>query len=758
MTDYNSSEFIQSANQELQNLHREPLSIEEYVDLLFEDPSLASHSAKYILEAIEFEGTRTVIENGEEMERYVFFDDPHNDSENAILGNTKELNEFVETIRVIASSTGKHEKIIWVSGPTATGKSELKRCLVSGLKAYSKTPDGQRYTLEWNTRQGTNFDPMYANDPNKDNDENWFESPVQTHPLAIFPEDTYEEVIKTLNAQKLGGFPITKPTRLDPASKQFFDDLVKEYKSKNRDHIFEQIIQDNNVRVSNYIVDIGKGIGILHSEDSGEPKQKLAGVWLSHEGLADSGLRDPLKYSYDGVLSQGNGGLTVIEDAASHPDLLTSLLNIMDEKEIKLDQRIRMPIDTVFLIISNPDLKRFLDQQQELEEADPMKALKRRMEKHEFRYLTTYGLESELLKKELSRDKDFSLTDSDPTPSASVQIDTYNTDNVQAKELAPHTLESAALFDVLTRLTLDGIPDNEKHDFSLIDKATIFEKGYLQRDETRYELEDTDFEFSPEDGRSGVPVTFTRDVLSELIMGDKDAPIEHKYESVLLPQDIITEIQQQLPESPLFTDSNTEEYSNKANLVTEYIFEQQKSDFLQASMKEAQASEELIEEYTEHVFAWGEGTEEVDFTGEVIKPDPLEMKIFETDHLGIFDDSDYFSSNKPRSKVKEFRRNRVINPINRRAWFNRTDDFRPGDLRISEINVFDSLLSEYTITDLQREFPDLNPNEWESPKDGSETAEVKQMVIENMQEQGYSKKSAELTAQLVIDKVSDQWD
>ena len=137
MTD-ETNNYISRANEVVDDEYDEPLSIAEFVEHVIENPRSASHSAKYILNAIEAAGTRTVIERGEEKERYRFFDDPWNDGEHAVLGNTEMLNEFVDTLRTIASGRGKDEKLVWINGPTATGKSELKRCIINGLREYSK--------------------------------------------------------------------------------------------------------------------------------------------------------------------------------------------------------------------------------------------------------------------------------------------------------------------------------------------------------------------------------------------------------------------------------------------------------------------------------------------------------------------------------------------------------------------------------------------------------------------------------------------
>lgn len=48
-----SREFIDEADQELTETYEEPMSLEEYVDHVLEQPQHASHASKYLLEAIE---------------------------------------------------------------------------------------------------------------------------------------------------------------------------------------------------------------------------------------------------------------------------------------------------------------------------------------------------------------------------------------------------------------------------------------------------------------------------------------------------------------------------------------------------------------------------------------------------------------------------------------------------------------------------------------------------------------------------------
>src|SRR6056297_2393757 len=209
-------EYIDRADDSLDATYEEPMALGDYVDTVLETPQVAAHASKYLLDAIEDAGTRMVIEEGEEKERYRFFDDPYNDGEHAILGNTEVLNAFVDDLRSIAAGRGKDEKIIWLEGPTATGKSELKRCLINGLREYSKTPEGRRYTVEWNVAGagGTATSMTYGNAAIEDEDD-WYESPVQAHPLTVFPDDVRADLLGEVNERLDDHIPIRVDGELD---------------------------------------------------------------------------------------------------------------------------------------------------------------------------------------------------------------------------------------------------------------------------------------------------------------------------------------------------------------------------------------------------------------------------------------------------------------------------------------------------------------------------------------------------------------
>ncbi|AHF99262.1 prkA-type serine/threonine protein kinase [Halostagnicola larsenii XH-48] len=756
------NDYVREADRALEETYEEPMSLGTYVDRIFANPTIASHASKYLLEAIEAAGTRTVVEEGEEKQRYRFFDDPHNDGEHAILGNTEVLNSFVDDLRSIAAGRAKDEKIVWFEGPTATGKSELKRCLVNGLREYSKTPEGRRYTVEWNVTTAADSRGLsYGGDPTAGDEEHWYESPVQAHPLSVFPEAVREELLAELNGRLEDHVPIHVDSQLDPFSREAYEYLEERYRRKGEESLFSAITDENHLRVKNYVVDVGQGVGVLHSEDDGPPKERLVGSWMHGmlQELDSRGRKNPQAFSYDGVISQGNGVLTVVEDAAQHADLLQKLLNVPDEQSVKLDKGIGMDVDTQMVIISNPDLEAQLNQHADRNGMDPLKALKRRLDKHQFGYLTNLSLETELIRRELTNETSIWEADDYDELEAKIRKPVSVTvrdseGETTTREFAPHAIEAAALYAVVTRLDEENLPAG----LDLVEKALLFDRGYLQEGDTRRTKEDFEFNGDGHDGEHGVPVTYTRDRLAELLQADRDRHhAELPVEDVIMPRDVLNAMADGLAEAPVFSTGERSEFENRIVPVKNYIYDQQESDIIEAIMHDKRVDEETVAEYVEHVYAWETDQPLYNDRGEEVEPDALKMKLFEVEHLGRFSEEAY-QGNQPRESVVQFRREKVITALNRHAWDHRDEDFAVEDVDLTAIPVINSVLESHDWDDVERTFEDFDPRQWDDPPSGTETEAVKDRTIETMVDRfGYSEASAELTSRHIMGQVSYRW-
>ena len=772
MTDTTDGEtFRRAADERLQQAYDSPMSLDEYVDRVLTNPIAAASGPRYLLAAIESQGTRTVEERGEMLDRYRFFDDPFNDGEHAVLGNTAALNAFVDDLRAAAAGRGNDEKIVWIDGPTATGKSEFKRCLVNGLREFSKTDEGRRYTVEWNVT-GTAGSARSLSYGSGGDATAWYRSPVQIQPLAVFPAAIRTEIAAAVSDET--AYPIAADVDLDPFSREAYDYLESTYREEGRRDLFSAVTDRDHLRVTSYVVDVGQGIGVLHAEDDGSPKERLVGSWMSGmlRELDSRGRKNPQAFSYDGVLSQGNGVATIVEDASQHADLLQRLLNVPDENRVKLDKGIGMDVDTQLIVISNPDLDAELDRHAEKDGADPLKALKRRLTRHEFRYLTDRGLEAGLLRREItgqtgvpgatvaesaatSRLGGVTTADQQGEPPDHVRQavrTTVRDDDGQTRqrELAPHAVGAAALYAVITRLEADDLPG----DIDLIEKARLYETGELRRDDEVITADEVSF--GGDDGRTGIPVTYTRDVVADLLSEESDrAHPDLPVERVVMPHDVLDAMVDRLADAPVFSRGEIKEFESRHTAVAERVREHQQTDVIDAALAAETVSTETVAEYVEHVYAW-DADEPVETDRGQESPDGLAMKVFETETLGRFEEDDYRGT-EPTEVVAEFRREQVIRALTRYAWRNRGDEFSVDDVDLDEIPELQTVLTTNDLADLKRRFPELDPGEWADPPADTETASVKTETIERMVEQGYSRASAELTSRAVMRELREAW-
>jgi non-specific serine/threonine protein kinase len=472
--------------------------------------------------------------------------------------------------------------------------------------------------------------------------------------------------------------------------------------------------------------------------------------------LDSRGRKNPQAFSYDGVLSQGNSLLTIVEDAAQHADLLQKLLNVPDEGHVKLDKGIGMDIDTQLVIISNPDLDAELDKYADRNGRDPLKALKRRLNKHEFRYLTNYSLEAELIRRELTNETSVWDSESDEEVVDRIRegivIEVRDSaGELTDRELAPHAVEAAALYSVVSRL--DG--EDLSAGLDLVDKALLYDQGYLQQGDERVGADAFDF-VGTGDGTHGIPVTYTRDVIADLLHEDTGRRHESlPVERVITSMDILDAMASGLADAPVFSRAETTEYESRLAIVKDHIYTLQETDVLDALLAEKGVEAETVEEYIEHVYAWA-SDDQLETEHGPVDPDPLLMRLFETEHLGRFRVDDY-EGNEPNEAVEEFRRERVISALNRYAWENRDADFSITDVDFSDIPVIRAVLDTHDWDDVRRLFPDLDPSQWADPPANTDTEEIKARTIDHMTENGYTPASAELVSRDVMREVSYQW-
>jgi len=710
-------ETVQQANEEIASQEEEPKSLEEFLEVAEERPSAVSQSVQYLLDAIESCGTRNAIERGEEKERWCFFDDPYGDGEHAILGNTDELNDFVDEVRRMATEAGENNKIFWIKGPTATGKSELKRCIVNGLKGYSRTEEGKRYTVEWNIRTSSSRHGMTYNTP--DTAADWYRSPVGMNPISVLPESTREEFVERLTERDEELTPIE--AGMDPFSREVFEHLKREYSEDGVDNLFEKITDEQHFRVVRRKMEESDGIGILHAEDGGSEKERLVGSWMPEilKEFQSRGRKNAQAFTYDGALSQGFGGVTIVEDARQHIDIIQKLLNIPEENSVKLDRKIQMDVDTVLILVSNPDLAAEIKQYAEEGQEDPFRALRRRMSRYDLCYLTSVSLEANLLHR-LLLDSDELWYGDDVWEEVRKPVEVYGC------RFEPHSIEVAALYNVLTRIdsgTLGGLTD--------IEKALTFERGFHEDGAERKDIKSLNIR-SDTEGNTGVPVTHTLDSLVNVAQDNEHA----------MANDVVEAMKQSIDGASVFSKSEAMHHQKYAVDVDDYAVNKYEEDTIDAMLMDVRVTEEEIEEYVDSLIAWEEGDED--------EYDPYELKDFEIENFAALD-KDYKSGAEPTDEVKEIREKEIINPVSS-AYYETAEggEFNPENTDLEKIDTFDILLNSNEWRDVERHYENVDFEQWESPPSNTETEELKQKTVNNMQDMGYSETGAEKASSIAI--------
>jgi len=64
--------FRRAADEQLQQAYDSPMGLEAYIDRVLTNPTAAASGPRYLLAAIESQGTRTVWERGEGLDRTGF--------------------------------------------------------------------------------------------------------------------------------------------------------------------------------------------------------------------------------------------------------------------------------------------------------------------------------------------------------------------------------------------------------------------------------------------------------------------------------------------------------------------------------------------------------------------------------------------------------------------------------------------------------------------------------------------------------------
>ncbi len=640
-------------------------SFEDYLDLVRKNPRVARTAHERIYDMILAQGTEEYVDNKKKVVHFRFFDDETHDGADAIFGLDIPLMKFVNVLKAAAMRYGTEKRIILLHGPVGSSKSTIVRLLKKGLEDYSRTPQGALYTYDWvlppDLRHLTAGQEV-------------FPSPMHEEPLKLIPSAWREQAITDLGLEKDGFRPYVRGD-LNPACRYIFNELIKHYRGD-----WGKVIQ--HVRIRRLLVSEQDRVGIGTFQPKDEKNQdatELTGE-INYRRIAEYGSdSDPRAFNFDGEFNVANRGvIEFVEILKLDVAFLYDLLGATQEQRIKPKKFAQTDIDEVIIGHTNEA------EYQRLLENRFMEALRDRTVKIDIPYITKLSEEIKIYAKD------------------------YNPKKVRGRFIAPHTLEMAAMWAVLTRLE-----EPKKHQLTLLQKLKLYDgktlPGYTQ--DTVKELRKE----AKREGMDGISPRYVQDKIANCLVSDQG-------QSSINPFMVMNELESGLRNHSLIT--NEEDRKRFADLLA--VVKQEYEDIVKNEVQRAISADEdaiarLCANYIDNVKAYTQREKVKNpYTGQDEEPDERLMRSIET-KIDI-----------PESRKDDFRRE-IMNYIGALAIEGKQFDFRTNErlYKALELKLFEDQKDSIKLTSLVSNVVD---------KEAQEKIEVvKQRLIRNY---GYDEVSA----------------
>jgi serine protein kinase len=250
------------------------------------------------------------------------------------------------------------------------------------------------------------------------------------------PSDVRERVLDMLNPNLPPERRIVVEGEMCPACRQHYKELTLRYGGD-----WTKIIQ--HVRVNRLILSEKDRVGIGTFQPKDEKNQdstELTGD-INYRKIAEYGSdSDPRAFNFDGEFNIANRGMVeFIEVLKLDVAFLYDLLGASQEHKIKPKKFAQTDIDEVIIGHTNePEYRK-------LQNNEFMEALRDRTVKIDIPYITRLNEEIKIYLKD------------------------YNPARIRGKHIAPHTIEMAAMWAVLTRLE-----EPKKADLTLLQKLKLY--------------------------------------------------------------------------------------------------------------------------------------------------------------------------------------------------------------------------------------------------------------------------------------------
>ena len=523
-------------------------SLQDYINLVTENPYIARNSFQRVHDMIMSFGTSTYTEYKKEITRYHFFDDPLNNGKDAIFGTDVHLMKFVNFFKSAAQGYGTEKRVLLLHGPVGSAKSSISRLLKKGLEHYSKTDEGAMYTYEWIDDEPTE---ILGGDTH-------FPSPMHEDPLKLIPMEVRSKLLQELNAKVDTVYKLKIKGEVNPACRYILGKYMEKY-----DGDWNKVM--SHIRVKRLILSEKDRIGIGTFQPKDEKNQdstELTGD-INYRKIALYGSdSDPRAFNFDGEFNISNRGIVeFIEMLKLDVAFLYDLLGASQEQSIKPKKFAQTDIDEVILGHTNePEYRK-------LQSNEFMEALRDRTVKIDVPYITRLDQEVKIYKKD------------------------FNSETIPHMHIAPHTIDMASMWSILTRLE-----EPKKADLTRLQKLKLYNgktlPGYNEDNVKELRKE------AVREGLDGISPRYIQDKISNALVKNANA-------GCLNPFMIFNELESGLKHHTLISSPEAMDQYREMLVVTRQEYEDiVKNDVQKAISVDESAIQTLCTNYIDNVKAY----------------------------------------------------------------------------------------------------------------------------------------------------------
>ena len=550
----------------------------EYLEIVAAEPSVARNAFQRVYDMVLSYGSERTTQFKQEVVKYKFFSDPSDRGADAIFGLERPLMQLVDFFRSASQGYGTERRILLLHGPVGSSKSTIARLIKKGIEHYSRTEAGRLYTFAWTLPKEMSGESAEG--------ETHVDCPMHEEPLLLIPPDARKDVLAALNDTLPEDRKIRLHGEVCPFCRRVMADLMDHYEGdwgRVMEHVtVKRLVLSEKDRL---------GIGTFQPKDEkNQDSTELTGD-INYRKIAEYGSdSDPRAFNFDGELNVANRGIVeFIEVLKLDVAFLYDLLGASQERVIKPKKFAQTFIDEVILGHTNePEYKR-------LQGNEMMEAFRDRTIKIDMPYNIRLDDEVRIYNKDFGPEK------------------------IKGIHIAPHTVEVAAMWAVLTRLS-----EPKKAGITKAQKLKLYNGKSIPgfTEDSIKELK----EEAPREGMQGISPRYIQDKISNaLVSGQAQA------EQTINPFMVMNELEEGLSHHSLITDEELKkEYRELLAVVREEYEDIIKGEVQRAISADEDAIKRLATNYIESVRAYTQHERVRNrYTGRDDEPDERLMRSIE---------------------------------------------------------------------------------------------------------------------------------